>query len=284
MLLWWTLIVSAAAGALREPAGMGAELCTMGTIRWGNGVTGRQPWIAAAFMRDTADYGCAGAGTVFYDRMDNFRDRYITQAAAGAWVTHGAWALKIAYLHFDALEVYHERQGFVSLGFAPWKRVRFSIEANGYHIGVTDAQADPARLLHGGASIWIPWSFASVSLAVDRIALVRPARPGFETPMRIMAGMHTEPHRFGAQGVLFRFWHDGGLRAAFAIGQQYWLHPNFAIDAAVSTDPIQIAIGLMCEFRSLGVAAGLLHHPALGWSKGAMAEYRGASMKHGRQR
>ncbi len=268
--IWLCAVV--ACGGLRDPAGMGVEMLTMGTLRWGTGVSGRQPWIPAAFLSDTALWGVAGAGTLYYDRMDNLEDRRIGQGAVGAWGSLGPLTVKAACLYLDAWGIYAEQQGFLSLGVKGLQRIHLSAELHGFRIGLRQSDEKYEYLIHGGCTIWIPWSFASASLSCDRVELEGAAAAGFTVEPRVLLGLHTAPHRFGSQGVVFRFWEKDGLRTSFAVGHYYRVHPNVALAFSIATDPLLAAFGVSCTFAKTSFVAGVMHHPALGWSKGGMAE------------
>jgi hypothetical protein len=261
-----------APAALHDPFPIGASMSTLGTILWSNGITGRQPWIPAAFCADSSRWGLASTFTDYYDMMDNLPGAHFRQSAVGGWFALKKMTLKMAYIHFNALNIYYEQKGFCSIGAAVIPHVNLSVELEGFQSGLRRRE-ERERLVSAGAAVWVPWSFASVSLSCRNILIKNASQEGFAAPFTIAAGIHTAPHRFGAQGVLFEIVPQAQTMIRFHLGMEYWLHHTCAIHASFASQPQMLGFGMLFRLPTSGLYAGLVHHPVLGWSKGVGMEY-----------
>jgi hypothetical protein len=269
------LLLSAQAvfAALHDPFPIGYSMENFGTILWENSISGRQPWFAAAFLRDTAHFGISAAGVYYYDPMDNMTDNSIRQAAIGAWFVYKKIGIKAAYQHFSALDIYREQKGFLSVGTSAIPYVSISAELEGFRAGLANDNDERENIACGGITLWAPWSFASASLSCSHILLKDAHRPGFAPPLAIVAGIHTAPHRFGAQGVKVEIEPGKHTRIRFYAGEEYWLYDMLGLSLALSTNPLMVSFGVTLDIKSYAAFASFVHHPVLGWSKGAGMEY-----------
>ncbi|MBD3394592.1 MAG: hypothetical protein GF418_03110 [Chitinivibrionales bacterium] len=252
-------------------------MTSFGTIIWDNGMSGRQPWIPAAFLKDSAGFGLAAAGVDYYDDMDNLEEHDIRQAVGGTWVSVRQFMLKAAYTHFNALDIYREQKGFLSIGTTIIPFISVSAELSGCRVGLVDDSREREHIALAGATAWVPWSFASLSLSCKNVILRNARRPGFAPPLALAAGVHTAPHRFGAQGVRIEIEPGTHTRIRFHAGEEYWIHGILGLGIGLATNPLMVGFGVTVSFARYGLHASLVHHPVLGWSKGMGAEFVGRS-------
>jgi hypothetical protein len=253
---------------------MGYAMESFSTIVTAGGVAGRQPWSPACQLVDSARFGLAACGVDYFDDMDNLREREIRQGAVGGWLKAGPHVtVKAAYTHFAALDIYFEQKGHLSVGTPAIPFVQVSIELSGYRAGLLTDRDEREALASAGASVWVPWSFASVSLSCEDVMLEEAGHPGFAPPTRFTLGLHTAPHRFGAQGVLLRVEPGEQPRFGLYIGQELRLHRTIALSAGFSAEPLMFSIGLTFVLPTFSAQTALVHHPVLGWSRGLGLEY-----------
>jgi len=267
------LCITGTNGALNDPFPLGYSMQNFSTIMWENGISGRQPWIAAAFCRDTVIFGVSATAIDYYDPMDNLEGSSIRQAAFGAWYIYKKLVVKAAYQHFNALDIYREQKGFLSLGTWAVPYVSISAELAGYRAGLIHDDNERENIALGGITVWVPWSFASASVACSNILLKDARRPGFAPPFLLHAGIYTAPHRFGAQGVKVEIEPGTYTQIRFFAGEEYWIKNIFGLSIALSTNPLMVSFGATINIKSYSAYASFVHHPVLGWSKGAGAEY-----------
>ncbi len=267
------IVVSPAYSALNDPFPMGYSMLNFGTIIQGSRTSGRQSWIPACFAKDSALFSLSSAYVNYYAAMDNLKSDDFRQAAVGFWLNLKRVGIKGSGTFFNALGIYEERKGFLSIGTSIGPYVNISAELEAFRIGLIDNKDESETLVSTGLSCWIPWSFASASLCAKNITLENADHPGFRQPFTLTLGVHTMPHRFGSQGVLLTYEPENDNDIRLCIGQEFSLHKNFAVSAAVSTKPLMVSFGISFNLQMGGFYSSFVHHPVLGWSQGVGMEY-----------
>ncbi|MBD3317171.1 MAG: hypothetical protein GF344_15400 [Chitinivibrionales bacterium] len=276
VLIFVILFADRSHSVLNDPFPMGYAMENFGTIATGGGVKGRQPWVPACLPVDSGLYGFAACGVDYFDDMDNYQKREIRQGAAGGWFSlfHHVTA-KASYTHFSALNIYFEQKGYLSVGTSVIPFAKASVELSGYRAGLLGIRDEREALVTVGASVWIPWSLASLFISCEDVVIEDAARPGFVPPTKLTLGMHTAAHRFGAQGVCLSIEPGEPTFFGFYIGQEIRLHRTIALSAGLSADPLMFSAGLTFVVPSFSAQTALVHHPVLGWSRGLGLEYVG---------
>jgi len=270
---WVLALAGTGAGQMNAPLPAGCSMADHGTIVYEGGMAGRQPWTSAAFLADSLRFGFAAAGTDFYDRMDNFNDRWIAHAAAGGWAVFPHVSVKASYQHFTVLSVYREQAGFVSAATDLVPFVRIGAEVTGVRAGLT--QAEGARTAGElGCILYVPRRFGSVSLQISHLTIKRAGADGFGQSPSYRVGFHSARNSFGAQGFVFEHVLEEKPVFRFLFGEQYWLCDWAGFSAGISTAPFMVGFGVQVDLPHAGCAMSLVHHPVLGWSKGVMGEWR----------
>lgn len=258
-------------GSAESPFPVGRSMGNLGTILWENASSSRQPWIPASCLDDSLRMGFGIAAVYYYDLMDNLRDRSLRTLAAGGWwqATDGLVSVKGAFSRFDALGLYSEDKGFLSVGTRIVPLVRMSAELEGVRSAVALEDTRPASVLTTGASLWIPSRFLGSSVRVRGIPLVGESATGHLPPLTCTLGLHTGHHQYGAQGLVVHIVEPGEhFRLRFVLGEAYRVHERFRLDFAVGTNPLLVAFAVNVEITSLAANGSLVHHDLLGWSKG----------------
>jgi len=263
-------LASAAVAGLNDPFPMGYGMGNQGTIVWQNGIAGRQPWTPAAWYRDSLHVGCAAACALYYDAMDNFQDASISQIAVGAFCAAGIITVKAAFEHFNAFDLYSEQTGRLSIGAAALRFMTMSIDAELLRASI-GPQA--AMELYAGETVMIPLRYVGIALSCRRMHIARVSGGGFDLPAVYSAGFHTPENQFGAQGIVLEIIDRTHDVLRLVIGEEYRFTPQFALCAAVSTNPVQLSFGISFNTASMSGSAALVDHPVLGWSKGFGLEW-----------
>ena len=259
--------------ASNEPFPTGCSMATFGTILQGNRMSGRQPWTPACFVDDTAMFSLASSYVNYYDAMDNLQESDFRQASVGGWVNLKNFSLKASGIFFSALGIYYEHNGFVSIGTSAIPYVNLSVELAAMKAGLYDDANEHETLLSTGASLWVPWSFASASLSCKNIILEDAAHRGFSRPFTINLGLHTMPHRLGAQGILLTITPEHTPEIRLCIGEEFYIYRTIGLSFAVSTRPLMVGFGVSFGMPSYGLYTAFVNHPVLGWSQGMGMEY-----------
>jgi hypothetical protein len=273
LFLWTCLLALSVRAAVDNPFPMGYSMGNFGTIMWPAGVSGRQPWTSAALLRVSPGFGLSAAGTYYFDRMDNFEDSSIRRASAGAWMSVRRTNVKVAYMQFNAIDVYREQTGFVSAATRAVPFVSLGAEITACRSGLVHDRNERENTVSAGATLLIPWSFASAAMSCSDIVLKDAHRRGFTSSPVLRAGIHTAPHRFGAQGVVVEVEPGEHTEIRFNAGGEYWIQEVLGIAAALSTNPLMVSFGVTVSLRRGAIYASLVHHPVLGWSKGTGADF-----------
>jgi len=243
-------------------------MATFGTVVWGDGLTGRQPWRAAAELGDTLRFGVSVAGIDYYDDMDNFEEREIRHAIGGGWYHSRYVTVKAAYEHFSALGLYFEQIGRLSVGSSALRYVAFSLELQGMRAGLRGYDDERETVVEMGATAWVPLKYVALSLAVEHITLEDAASAGFKADPAVRLGVHTRRHRWGALGAVAEVVAGDERLVRFAVGEEFWVHPMVGLGAGLCTEPLTVGFGATVVWRRYGTNVSFAHHPALGWSKG----------------
>ena len=275
------LCIIPVAGASREPFSLGYAMATNGAILQADGISGREPFTSACFYNDSFSYGAAVAGVDYYDPMDNMSSSLIGQAALGGfYAPSGAlqgFVVKAAYLHFDAMRVYYEQEGMLSVGCNIVPFVKPSLELSAFRAGLYHADGLPSQTrLEMGASILVPFPIAAISLSLSHIPLKTANVAGYDAPFTIRAGLHSGKNSLGGQGILMEITQDEIWRFRVSVGEEYWLTQNLAASLALSTNPVLVSFGVTYAWgTSSSLTAAFTDNPVLGWSKGLGISWAG---------
>jgi len=259
---------------IRAPFPAGYSMGNFGTLLWEDGMSGRQPWTPVSFLRDSLRFGFGASIVDVYDDMDEGGGSDIRHATAGGWVQTRIVSIKACYQYFNALDIYFEQLGAVSIGTSrlPW--LSPSIEVRGMQAGLYGCEDERETVAQIGASLWIPLKAVAFSLVLDHVTLEDAAFEGFAPEPSLRIGVHTRRHRLGALGATAEIvFADNNPRVRFAVGQELRIRSLFGICAGVVTEPFMVAFGVSFAWKGYGTSVSLVHHPVLGWSKGFAVEY-----------
>lgn len=266
------LLVNLVQGQLQQPFGSGYTMANLGALMWPQGVSAHQPWKPAAFCSDTLRMGVACAGTDYFDAMDNLGDKSMLHATLGGWYEGELFALRGSWSYLSVLELYVEQSGFLSVGSWLLRYCGVSVELSGHSAQLRGGGYAPRRVGEIGAALWVPLHLAGLSVRVDRVKICEPSAQGFGAPPRLAFGIHTRPHRYGAQGVLITLSQPPAPRLCCTLAQEYWLWPQLGLSVGIQTNPLMVGMGVVVARQRGSGVVSLVHHPLLGWSRGFMAE------------
>jgi hypothetical protein len=194
----------------------------------------------------------------------------------GGFCSIKGFTAKLSIAHFDAMRVYFEQEGLLSIGTTRIPFVNPSVELSGYRAGLYDNTAGPVRTrIDMGVSAMAPFRLAAVSLSCSHIPLKTGGAEGYGSPLTVRAGVHTTANSLGSQGVVCEMQNDGLWRFRLSIGEEYWLFNRAALSAAFTTNPVVIHFGVTVAWKGAAVSAGFVEHPVLGWSKGLAIDWAG---------
>ncbi len=266
-------IPSLLTAALNEPFGVGYTMANFGTIIQENRLSGRQPWIPACFANDTILFSLSSAYVNYYDAMDNLQDSDFRQSAFGFWLNFKWIGIKGCGIFFNALGIYHEQKGYLSLGTSLIPHLNISVEFEALRVGLINKRQESETLASAGISALIPWSFVSVSLSCKNFILKDVSKEGIKQPIALSLGIHTIPHRFGSQGMVLTVEPENNNQLKLYIGEEIFIHKMVGFSLGVSTKPLMIGFGIVFLLPTYGLYTSFVHHPLLGWSQGVGAEY-----------
>ena len=267
------LSVNSIAG-LRDPFPPGFSMGTLGSIIDEKGASGREPWTSAAFCADSAGFGFALSGTSYYGSVSGSAGKDgISQAMGGGWYIRKHLVCKASIAHLNAFGAYFEQSGFISIGSDFFPLARLSLEATGFRFGVHIPDSPVRTIGEGGVSLWVPWSWAAISLRLQHLVLETAQSDGTDPTFTIRCGIHTMQNSFGGQGALVTVLPGEPKPVCFTIGEEYFITPAIAFNAAFSNNPLLISFGMAFSLGRSGAAVALVNHPVLGWSQGFGAEY-----------
>jgi hypothetical protein len=258
---------------IRQPFSIGYSMGNMGTILWGDGISGRQPWNPACFYNDSLQFGVAAAGIDYYDRMDNFSSRSILNGAVGGWYAWKYVTLKAAYEHLNALKIFFEQTGKLSIGTQSIPYVSLSAELEAVRSGLVSINEETESALTIGFSAWVHHAYAALSLKAEHIPIEKADALGFTAPPELTIGLHTCKHKWGAQGVLCKINFKEAPAFRFCFGEEFWFHPMFGIHGGIATNPFMLSLGVAVLWNNTGLAASFANHPVLGWSRGFQVDW-----------
>ncbi|HUI91196.1 MAG TPA: hypothetical protein VLX68_03010 [Chitinivibrionales bacterium] len=261
--------------ASREPVPLGYSMATFGAIIQQKGISGREPFTPACFYADTFRYGVTVAGIDYFDPMDNLESSHMVQVGLGGFCSVKGFTAKLSFAHFDALRIYFEQQGTLSLGTTKIPFVNPSVEISGYRAGLYTGDEPAQTRLDAGASALIPFRIAAISLSCLHIPLKNAATEGYTAPFTVRAGVHTTANALGSQGILCEAEDDGQWRFRLSLAEEYWVFNRAALAAAFTTNPVMISFGVTVAWRGTAVNAAFADHPVLGWSKGLTIDWAG---------
>lgn len=264
-----------AQGASREPFPIGYSMANAGAIVQQQGISGREAFTPACFYADSFRYGVSCAGIDYFDPMDNMETSHMAQAAIGGMYSLKGFTAKAYGSHFDALGVYFEQEGQVSIGTSKIPFVNPSVEVCGYRAGLYQG-TDPAQTRADmGITTLVPFRYAAISLSCCHIPIKNAAIMGYDAPLTLRAGVHTTANALGSQGILCEAASDGLWRFRVSIGEEYWVLGKVAVSAGFVTDPVIVSFGVTVAWKGAGVSAGFTDHSVLGWSKGLAIDWAG---------
>ena len=254
-----------------DPFEQGYLMGNLGTIIQENGIGGRLPWTPSAFCSDTSGVGVSFATVSYYDDMDG---PSIYRTSAGFRLSFNHLVLKTALSYYNALKIYTEETGFISVGTGLLHFLRISLEIRGTRM-TANISSDQDSRTNGeiGASIWIPFRFASVSMNADHILIKSGGYDGTDRRFCFSFGAHTNENRFGAQGISIDFIPSETGRFRMRIGEELRFGRCFAFHLAISGNPVLVGAGVVVNWKKADVNVAVVNHPVLGWSKGLSLDF-----------
>jgi hypothetical protein len=264
----------AAFAGVRDPFVPGFSMGTQGTVINGGGATGREPWTSASLCGDTSGFGFSLSGISYYSSLNALSGPDgLTQAFGGGWYARNHIVCKAAIAYLNALDVYYEQTGFLSVGTDCFRFMRLSLEATGYRTGVRIPGSVAHSVGEAGVSALVPWSWAAFSFRLEHFVIEHGNIDGGEAPLAVRFGIHTVHNRFGGQGAVVTVTPDARAPVCFTAGEEYRLTPALAFQAGFSNNPVFISFGVTLQFSGSDFGVALVNHERLGWSQGFAAAY-----------
>jgi len=268
-------VVALHATPLHAPFPQGCTMSTLGTILIENSPAGREPFISAVYSDTSLITGISASVTGYYDDMDNYNDKSLTTVTGGGWLFLNRIRLKAALSHFNALDLYKEFTGFISVATP----LPFSLLA-GVDFSATQQKLDtyaeedfPVYHADAALSLRLPLKRLSLSASVKHIPITDDTIGGIAPPLEIDAVIHTIRHAFGAQGVRITIIPEYEYPVSVAIGQQFNITRRISIQASLANNPLFIGFGVTVGFDGADACVAMVNHPVLGWSRGFGAQY-----------
>lgn len=259
---------------IRDPFVPGFSMGTQGTVLTGSGATGREPWTAASFCDDSSGFGFSLCAVSYFGATGGIAGPDgITQTFGGGYFSGNHYVVKASIARLNALDVYYEQSGFLSLGTDLIPFLRLSVEATGYGIGVRVPGSTAYTIAEAGLSVWVPWSWAAFSLRFEHLTLEHGEPLGRDAPRTLRCGIHTIRNRFGGQGAIVTVTPDEPSPVCFTVGEEYRLAPGVAFHAGFSNNPVFISFGVALALGRSDFNIALVNHERLGWSRGFAAGY-----------
>jgi hypothetical protein len=254
-----------------DPFEQGYLMGNLGTIIQENGTGGRLPWTPSAFCSDTSGAGVSFATVSYYDDMDG---PSIYRTSAGLRLSFNHLILKTAFSYYNALKIYTEETGYISAGTGLLRFLRFSLEIRGTRMAV-NVSSDQHSRTNGeiGASIWVPFRFASISMNADHILIKSGGYDGTDHRICFSLGAHTNENRFGAQGISIDFMPSETGHFRMRVGEELRFGRWFAFHIAISGNPVMVGAGVVVNWKKTDVNVAVVNHPVLGWSKGLSLDF-----------
>ena len=268
MIFILTLFVGA---GVRDPFPIGAAMMSQGALVESQGMSGREPWSAAAVYRDTLPWGAAFSA-ISYHGADGAGG--VSQYAAGGFAALRNVICKVSIAQLDAMGVYYERTAYLSAG-SIYKFLSLSIDAKTHRIGLKASGSDIRTMTSLGSTLHAESRRISASVMAEGLTVSSSGSSDVDPPISFSGRVCTVRNRYGSQGVMVKVTpeHDKPLR--FIVAQEYRLSQNFAVSASLGSNPSIIGFGLLIDIQPASGAAAVVNHPLLGWSKGVYADYSG---------
>jgi len=244
---------------------------TNGAIVLQNGITGRDAIsTAASCYRDSFSCGLSVSGTDYDDPMDNDASSHIAQVSLGGFYAKNNFVIKASYSHFDAMRLYFEQEGTLSVGYNKLPHVNTSFELSGFRAGLYDESSGttPLTRIDAGFSAFVSFAAAALSLSCSNITLKNALTDGYSAPLTFAIGLYTTQNALGNQGIKCTIIKYDIWQFRVAIGEELRLAKNLAISGAVTTNPTIVSFGVTYEINTMAIYTALVNHPVLGWSKG----------------
>lgn len=258
---------------LCDPFPIGLSMSNLGAIIWDKGCSGTQSWIPAAFCDSSLGQGVNFAAVSYYDKMNNFQDRYFYQMSAGAFFTTHKVNMKFSLSYFDALETYFEQSLFLSTGIKIYRSFKASVDFRGYRIGLFGIDNASHTIGEAGFSLWSGSDYIGFSLQCDHFILKKSGVDGTDPSLSISCGVHTKSSRIGSQGFVIEASPFLEHPIRYKIGEEIRIGNLFGIQAGFANNPVQISLGIAIDMHFPSAALSLVSQSELGWSKGIFLGY-----------
>ena len=256
---------------VRDPFPVGFSMASQGSLIETQGVSGREPWGAAAFYRDTLPWGVAFSAVSYHGAAGAGG---VSQYAGGGFVTFGGIVCKASIKQLDAMGVYYEQTAFFSTG-SSYRFLSFSVEAQSHRIGLKGNSSDIRTMSALGAALHAQSRRVSAGAAAEGLTVFSSGSRDVDQPLSFSGRICTVRNRYGSQGAMVKITPDNDKPVRFILAQEYRISPNFAICASLGSNPTMIGFGLIIDRHKqpLSGSAAVVNHPLLGWSRGFSADY-----------
>jgi hypothetical protein len=264
----WAVIIAltAAKAGPRDPFPFGYSMMSQGAIVETEGAGGREPWVSAAFYRDTLRWGAAAAAVSYHGGSS------ASQYAVGGFAVIGPVVCKASLAQLDAMGLYYEQTAAVSAG-SSWRFLSFSLDARLYRVGLYGRPADARATAAAGAALHAKGRRASADITVQNITVSGSGYAGVDPSPALAARVCTVRNRYGSQGAMIRVAPSDEAPVRFILAQEYRIGETFAVSASIASNPTTIGFGVAAGKSPLGGSAAAVNHPFLGWSRGASVDY-----------
>ncbi len=253
-----------------DPFEAGYSMGNFGAIVQTDGPGGRQPWVPAAYHRDTLLWGVSFAALSFYGRIDNLNGPRPHRTKFGGWISVDRLTVKTAMSFFTVHKLYSEHNATVSVGYE-LGRFNGSAEFENHRYGIKKPR-DVRSVSVAGVSMGVVTTHVFVTFSVSPL-LLHSNDDFYQNDVTFRSAIHTVPNQFGSQGVVLEITPQKQRPVRLIVGEEYRFTPGFGVNLAVAGNPTLVSFGVVFEPGAVNVSAGMVNHTSLGWSKGVALDY-----------
>jgi hypothetical protein len=229
------------------------------------GASGREPWVSAAYYRDSLCWGASAAAVGYHGNGS-------AQYAVGGFGMIGPVTGNASFMQLDVMGVYYEQTAALSAG-SSWRFLSFGIDAQAHRIGLYGYPQDVRTMTAAGASLYARSRRISSDAAIQNITILSSGDPSADPSACITLRVCTIRNKYGSQGAMIKITPDDTAPVRFILAQEYRIGNTFALSASIASNPTTIGFGIVIDRSPINGSAAVVNHPFLGWSKGVSVDY-----------
>lgn len=249
-----------------KPFSSGFAMFTGKALLMPNSISSRDPATSAACLTDEKTLSLHAFYVSYYSKTDDYSSAYDDRAFFGAAYGANRFALKFAMEIFNFMNIYKEKDFFLSLGFRTPKKVTPAISMKLLKKELNFKNVEPHRSLNSSLAMYVNLKRASLLIDLqwqtDRLGVTNSK---LNAP-HINLALNTKSERHLNQGVRINIVPEDLTRSRLFWCTELKIGKYASTIFNIASNPIFLGGAISLQIKRSGLYFGSVVHPVLGAS------------------